>query len=107
MFAYIQRYRTYRALSIETPWMYIVHDNLKTFKKYSGRSVQYISLPQFCVHFALGHCTIECYHIQICNVGDQRQKITKDLYILVSLHIMYIYLIVTDTRRNIKSPNCK
>ena len=58
----IREYSTYRVVTtslLKAPRHLVVHDNLKTSKKYSERSVQNLqSLPQLSVLCALGHCTI-------------------------------------------------
>ena len=73
-----REYSTYRVVTTsrpKAPRHLVVHDNLKTFTKYSERSVQNLQgLSQLRVLRALGHCTIWCYQIKIVanEINDDR-----------------------------------
>ena len=60
----VREYSTYRVVNtsrLEAPRHLVVHDNLRTFIKYSERSVQnqYKWLASVkCILYALGHCTM-------------------------------------------------
>ena len=71
-------YSTYRVVTtsrLKAPRRLVVHDNLKSFTKYSKRSVHNLQgLQQLSVLYALGHL----YNLRLsytnCSIGDQRHR---------------------------------